>query len=321
MSLLLAMGLVYQGSRPFLGGDGYLLWPNDSKGLGHMDRRRSFGVIAYPDSIHLFVNLHDLRWVSRPINEMIHRYRHAHEKARLFLHLVYRGIPPNLDQGLGKDWPLIAIPSVIAEWHERPRSDKEPGEDPDVQFDHVRFFRPLSGTETRTIQFDNPKSWVQWKVAFDKVKDAIDALNGTSLAASPFRCVDKSWPRWGPRQVSKGGPGDGSAAPLGMAIKSMNHAPDQEQAEQAKGGKPKAAITPGYPAHEQLGRNVQVTRTHNTGRDAPSIGPSGGRGRALLAEVQAWRRRILARPMNGTVPDYSGIDAEELDRAIRLLGG
>lgn len=321
LSLLLAMGFVYQGSGIFFSGEGYLLFPHDSKGLEYVDRRRCFGVLAYSDVMHVFADHCDLRWVARPINDLINRYIQAHPKAALYVHLVYRGIPPNLDEGLGDGWPLLAVPSVIAEWHEEARLDPDPGKDPDLHFDRVRFFIPYTTAGEKTIHIKKHSSWSEWLVTCVLINTTVTNLNASALPPTRYPCLDKSWPRWGPRQARTKGIENGLDAPNGNAADQLIQAGSQDQDLQAAGDTSARGSTHGYPDPDRSGKKVRVIRGNSSNPNAPPKGPAGAIGRTLLANAQASKRKIMANQLAIPCLDLTQSDAEYIDGGIRLLGG
>lgn len=207
--------------------------------------------------MHVFADLLDLRWVSRPINDLINLHFQAHPEARLYVHLVYRGVPPSLDKGLGVDWPLIMVPSVIVEWHEQARRDKEPGKDPDVHFDHVHFFNPVASGGVQAFKLKKHGSWRQWLETCVLISGTVTTMNYRCFLATRFPCLDRSWPRWGPRQAVEKSCGEGTDAPNGKAAAPLIQPRHQDQARTAGEG-PAQGSAHGGPDPDRPGKRVRA---------------------------------------------------------------
>jgi len=108
LALLEMMGLVFPGSGPFLDARAFVLFPPHTYSLNGSYRPHPFGALADSWELHLFAERQDPHLASCRISEILYLHMAFHAGAKVFLHVLYHGMPPDYDNGLGAGWPRQA---------------------------------------------------------------------------------------------------------------------------------------------------------------------------------------------------------------------
>jgi hypothetical protein len=327
LALLEMMGLVFPGSGPFLDGRGYVLFPPDSYFLNGSYRAHPFGILADSRELHVFAEVQDLRWASRKINEILHLHMSFYTGAKVFAHVLYHGVPPDYDNGLGTGWPLLAMPSIICQWHQ----PSAPG----AHMDRVRVLTPQSSLIDRMVPLPPCHRWSDWTDRCSLIESVVLDATLRSKQARRVEVTDKAHQRKQVRQGPASRPYEAPDAdafhklvpkPAPQPSMEQTHRPAQEASGATGLG---THLTPSWRDYagprkkSQNNENSQggtpIVNSVLGGGLTPRILGGGGYGGSETLELLESRRRFEVSQKDPNAA--SAVDDELVSMMGQLLGG